>query len=81
MRRPTPVELVIVAASLFLIGSRLRPQASAPIQPIDFSHREHVRGPDQLDCVLCHSQAVRSAFADIAPVERCMGCHRYPCRS
>jgi len=77
MRRPTPVELLAAAASLFLIGSGLRSRSHPPIQPIDFSHRQHLRGPDQLDCALCHSQARRAAFADIAPVERCMGCHRF----
>lgn len=48
----------------------------APIQPIDFSHLAHIQA-DNLDCELCHSGVRRSAFAEIAPVERCMGCHRY----
>src|SRR5205823_230618 len=64
-------------AVAIVIGSGLHSEASGPEQPIDFSHRDHVRGTDQLDCALCHSGARRSPFAGIAPVERCMGCHRY----
>jgi predicted CXXCH cytochrome family protein len=48
----------------------------APQQPIDFSHRVHVLD-DKLDCQLCHAAARRSPFAGIAPVDRCIGCHRY----
>ena len=48
----------------------------APEQPIDFSHLVHAGG-DRLSCELCHSSARRSPFAGIAPVERCMGCHRF----
>src|SRR5438067_6955239 len=48
----------------------------APEQPIDFSHRAHIRG-DGLACDLCHSGARRASFAGMPPVERCMGCHRF----
>lgn len=48
----------------------------APEQPINFSHRDHVRG-DGLACALCHSGARRAAFAGMPPVARCMGCHKY----
>ena len=48
----------------------------APPQPIDFSHRVHV-ADDKLDCELCHSGARRSPVAGIAPLERCIGCHKY----
>ncbi|PYR35647.1 MAG: hypothetical protein DMF93_21355 [Acidobacteria bacterium] len=48
----------------------------APQQPIDFSHRVHV-ADDKLDCELCHSGARRSPVAGIAPLERCIGCHKY----
>ncbi|PYQ81314.1 MAG: hypothetical protein DMG01_04275 [Acidobacteria bacterium] len=67
--------LVVASISWAVACTFSRPVA--PEQPIDFSHRDHVRGSDQLDCALCHSGARRSAFAGIAPVERCMGCHRY----
>ena len=68
--------LIAIAAAAVDIGSGAVRRPFAPEQPIDFSHRDHVQ-TDQLDCELCHSSARRSAFAGIAPVERCMGCHRY----
>jgi len=77
MRRRILAGLLVAVAATIAIGSGLRSETVAPEQPIDFSHRDHVRGPDQLDCALCHSGARRSAFAGIAPVERCIGCHRY----
>jgi hypothetical protein len=67
-----------VLAAVLLLTSAQRSAGSkayAPPQPIDFSHRVHVSG-DQLSCDLCHSAARRSPFAGIAPVERCIGCHR-----
>jgi len=51
-------------------------KAYAPRQPIAFSHVVHA-GDDTLSCEFCHSTARRAPFAGIAPVERCMGCHRY----
>jgi len=51
-------------------------KAYAPEQPIAFSHVVHA-GDDKLSCEFCHSTARRASFAGIAPVERCMGCHRY----
>jgi Cytochrome c7 and related cytochrome c len=67
----------LLAAVLLLTSAQhsADPKAYAPRQPIDFSHLVHVSG-DKLSCDLCHSAARRSPFAGIAPVERCMGCHR-----
>jgi hypothetical protein len=67
----------MAAAVLVLIGARWAAAAKpyTPQQPIDFSHLVHATG-DQLSCELCHSAARRSPFAGIAPVERCIGCHR-----
>jgi len=61
--------VVVVARSS---GAR----AFAPEQPIAFSHVVHA-SDERLDCELCHSTARRAPFAGIAPVERCMGCHRF----
>jgi hypothetical protein len=68
--------LVIAAVATWAVAGGLATRPFAPEQPIDFSHRVHIRA-DHLECDLCHSGARRSAFAGIAPVERCMGCHRY----
>jgi hypothetical protein len=67
-----------IACALAAAGVALamRPSPYAPRQPIDFSHRDHIRG-DGLDCELCHSAARRASFAGMPPVERCMGCHRF----
>ena len=68
----------LAAFVLLLIAARwsAASKPDAPIQPIDFSHSVHA-GDDKLSCELCHAAARRSPFAGIAPVERCMGCHRF----
>jgi hypothetical protein len=43
-------------------------------QPIQFDHRHHVRD-DGVDCLYCHYEAARSAFAGAPPVSVCMNCH------
>jgi hypothetical protein len=77
MRRPLIAGLIVALTATVAIGSGLRSRPFAPDQPIDFSHRTHIRSADQLECELCHSAARRSSFAEVAPIERCMGCHRY----
>ncbi len=49
-------------------------QSDAPIQPVRFDHRHHVRD-DGIDCLYCHSSAVSSSRAGIPSSELCMGCH------
>jgi hypothetical protein len=71
--------LVILVACGFIVLVAARRSAStayAPEQPIAFSHVVHA-ADDRLSCDLCHSTARRAPFAGIAPVERCMGCHRF----
>lgn len=46
-----------------------------PVQPIFFSHRRHA-GVYEIDCLYCHSNANRSTWAAMPPVELCLGCHR-----
>lgn len=46
---------------------------AAPEQPIPYSHRTHVEAGVQ--CLYCHSSALRSPVAGIPSVEKCMGCH------
>ena len=79
MRRGQTYALLGLATlALLLAGARAGSTAAssyAPEQPIAFHHRDHVV-TDRLNCELCHSGVRRSAFAGIAPVERCMGCHR-----
>lgn len=46
---------------------------AAPEQPIAFSHRAHNNAGVQ--CLFCHTSALRSSAAGIPSVQRCMGCH------
>src|SRR5206468_10813645 len=76
MRGTLIAAVILTAAASFAIASEFRGRHFAPEQPIAFNHRDHVV-TDHLECELCHSGVRRSAFADIAPIERCMGCHQY----
>ena len=69
----TGLAIALIAAGM---AWALAASPFAPVQPIDFHHRDHLQ-TDRLDCELCHSGARRSAFAGMPPVERCMGCHRF----
>ena len=46
-----------------------------PAQPIFFSHRRHA-GVYEIDCLYCHSNADKSTWAAMPPIELCLGCHR-----
>jgi hypothetical protein len=43
-------------------------------QPVQFDHRHHV-GDDGIDCLYCHADARRAAYAGVPSAEVCMGCH------
>jgi hypothetical protein len=43
-------------------------------QPLQFDHRHHVRD-DGIDCMYCHSNATKSAYAGAPPTALCMNCH------
>jgi hypothetical protein len=47
---------------------------TAPEQPIEFSHKHHVKD-DGIDCRYCHTSVENSAYAGIPPTETCMSCH------
>ncbi len=46
----------------------------APEQPIEFSHKHHVKD-DGIDCRYCHTGVETSSFAGLPPTETCMTCH------
>jgi hypothetical protein len=46
-----------------------------PIQPINFSHKNHAQDRN-IPCEYCHSSARRSASAGVPPTNTCMGCHK-----
>jgi hypothetical protein len=62
--------LLVTIAAIFISRSTV---LAAPDQPIDFSHKKHSEAG--VECLFCHSQAMRSDFAGIPSVEFCIGCH------
>ena len=62
--------VVAVAGGIFLTRAQV---FAAPEQPIAYSHRIHVEAGVQ--CLFCHSSAMRSDVAGIPSVQKCMGCH------
>jgi hypothetical protein len=46
----------------------------APVQPIYFSHKHHVKD-DGIDCRYCHTAVENSGYAGLPPTETCMSCH------
>ena len=73
------VLLLVITASL-RSGVQSPPSVVAPpdvpLEPIAFSHRQHVTNAG-LDCQLCHAYARRGPAAGIPSVARCVGCHRF----
>ena len=68
---------VIVLAVLVALGNILflqasKAQAVAP-PPIAFSHKVMVGAG--VNCLFCHSGALKSPVAGIPSVQKCMGCH------
>jgi hypothetical protein len=43
-------------------------------QPIQFSHKHHVKD-DGIDCRYCHTSVEESSFAGMPPTSTCMNCH------
>lgn len=69
--------IVVIAVALPMIYVRT-PYGTAQgvpiVQPVEFDHRHHSRD-DGIDCLYCHPNAERTAYAGIPPTELCMGCH------
>ncbi len=62
--------LVLLLAGVLLTQSQAQ---AAPRQPVAYSHRVHVEAG--LQCLFCHSSAMRSDIAGIPSMQKCMGCH------
>ncbi len=66
---------VVAVIALLFAYLMLRGQAqAAPPQPIDFSHQKHTEA--DIQCLFCHSGAMRSAVASVPSVQKCVGCHQ-----
>lgn len=70
----TGVLAMPVAAMLWVRTPYVTKQDDPVDQPIAFDHRHHVRD-DGIDCLYCHFEAERSAFAAAPPTSVCMNCH------
>ena len=64
--------LLVAAVLAGILLTRARALA-APSQPIAYSHQVHIQAGIQ--CLFCHSDALRASTAGIPTVEKCMGCH------
>ena len=64
--------LVIVAVIAGVLLTRAEALA-APIQPLPYSHKVHVEAGVQ--CLFCHTGALRSDVASLPSVQKCIGCH------
>ena len=51
-------------------------QGYKPEQPIEFSHKIHA-GQNGIQCVYCHSSALKSKHSGIPSLNVCMNCHAY----
>jgi hypothetical protein len=65
--------MLLVAAVLAGILLTRAQALAAPDQPIAYSHQVHIQAGVQ--CLFCHSGALRASMAGIPTVEKCMGCH------
>ncbi len=61
---------VVIIAGILLTNSQT---IAAPAQPIPFSHKVHTGAGIQ--CLFCHTGALRSTIAGIPSMQKCMGCH------
>ena len=63
---------------VILLGAALQSgavgQATAPAQPIAFSHKTHA-GTMKLACKMCHPNPEPGESMTIVPASRCMECH------
>jgi hypothetical protein len=67
------IALLIVAAVVAgILLTRARVLA-VPEQPIPYSHQTHIEAGVQ--CLFCHSSALRAPVAGVPSVQKCMGCH------
>lgn len=66
------VLLILLAAAAILISRTAA--LAAPDQPLGFSHRRH--SDAGVECLFCHSSAMRSDIAGLPSVQLCVGCHR-----
>lgn len=69
------LQLACVAMALLVVAmAQTQQQASAPQQPIPFSHKLHA-GTQQLKCATCHKNPDPGERMGLATAATCMQCH------
>lgn len=72
--------VIVLAASTLAVayiidrGPWMTSVRIAPEQPVEFSHKHHVKD-DGIDCRYCHTSVETSGYAGLPPTETCMTCH------
>ena len=66
------VFLIALGAFMFLRASQAQAAQTTP-PPVAFSHKTMVGAG--INCVFCHSGAMKSPVAGVPSVQKCMGCH------
>lgn len=69
-RRWLLIFLILLLAGVLLTRAQV---LAAPRQPIAYNHQTHVEAG--LQCLFCHTSALRSDIAGIPSMQKCMGCH------
>ena len=68
------IAIALLVGAAYWRTNRASEASAASDQPIPFSHRVHAQAGVQ--CLFCHSSALRSDVAGIPSVQKCMGCHQ-----
>lgn len=76
-----PIIFLVTASSfVFVVWYWFSPENTdvgyEPVQPVPFSHKIHASDLG-IDCMYCHSQAEKSAFAGVPSTQTCMNCHEH----
>jgi hypothetical protein len=67
--------LLAIVLPMVYVRSPFHERRGFPVdQPVQFDHRHHVRD-DGINCLYCHGNAAKGAYAGIPSTEKCMGCH------
>jgi formamidopyrimidine-DNA glycosylase len=67
------ITLLIIAGLVVGVFLTRAQVFAAQEQPVAYSHKVHVEAG--LQCLFCHSSALRSDIAGIPSMQKCMGCH------
>ncbi len=70
------VSSLAIVFTLSTVQGQASPAQAAETTPIPFSHQVHVEEVG-VQCLFCHSQALRAPQASLPSLQTCMTCHAY----